>query len=108
MVDYGTILAVVALLTGVGGMVVAFRKVGPERTNVIVTYQAAVLDDLRTENERLVRINRELEKRVDCLEEEVELERRRRAEVERRLRHLEELGARFERQERERPSSGGD
>jgi uncharacterized protein YlxW (UPF0749 family) len=100
MVDVGTIGAIIALLTGVAGMVIAITKVGPERTNVIVTYQAAVLDDLREENERLQKVNENLASRISELEREVDTQRNKRQEVERRLRHLEELGARFEASER--------
>ena len=104
MEDFATVSAVIAVLVGLGGMILAMLRFGPDKTNVVVTYQATVLDDLREENERLSRINATLSKRVAELEVEIEEQKAARHKVEMRLQHLEEIGARFEKQERENHS----
>lgn len=63
-----------AVLLGGGFLaaLVAFYKAKPERIEVVVSYQAEIITNLREENKRLVEKNRELENRVDHLETIVE------------------------------------
>lgn len=89
MPDASQVLTGLALASGLTGAVVAIWKVGPERTNVIVTYQTEVLDNLRKENQRLLGVNAELLDRVARLERKAWDEERKRLDVERRLELLE-------------------
>lgn len=68
MLDPATGLSLAAILVGVGGAVVAMFKVGPEKTSIVVSYQAQVLEDIREENHRLLSLNASLTKRVEYLE----------------------------------------
>lgn len=94
-IDAATAAAAIAVLVAVGGVIVSFFRIGPERTNIVVTYQAKILDDLQQENNRLLSENNRLLgeaadyiERIDALEEQIKLESKQRQQLERRIDHL--------------------
>lgn len=72
-VDTG-LIALVLGGSGIGGVYVAFRKVGPERIATVVGYQGEIIEDLvaentriRTENSRILAENENLKQQVASL-----------------------------------------
>lgn len=59
-IEPNSALTVIALAIGVVGALAAIFKIGPDRTNVVVGYQAQILNDLQQENQRLTGVVREL------------------------------------------------
>lgn len=64
-------LSILALGSSLVAGIIAWRKIGPERTATVVGYQGEVIEDLHEDNERLRTENRRLRDRVRSLEDRV-------------------------------------
>lgn len=96
VIDWPTVGVITVLGGTLFGGIVAVGKMGPERTSIVVTYQAQALDDLQSENERLIKDNTHLRDRLERIEqkcdrqaEELKAERRQRLDLERRIELIE-------------------
>jgi uncharacterized protein YPO0396 len=103
-VNSATIIALIAVVAGAGGIVggiVAWRKAGPERTNIIVDSAEVIIrigreevDRLDSRNDRLeVRLSEmehELNKRIAELEAERDALKAENAQLRERIRRLED------------------
>lgn len=63
--------ALVVVILGGGGLggIAALRRVGPDRTRQVVSYQGDIIDDINEDRERLRGLADELEERKEALEE---------------------------------------
>lgn len=71
--ELNSVLTIIALASGLIGAAVAIMRIGPDRTHVVVTYQAQILDDLNAENARLRSENSDLRLRVKSCEDRIKL-----------------------------------
>jgi chaperonin cofactor prefoldin len=83
-VDTATISALVLLVSTIGGAL-AWRKVGAERTAIVVGYQTDIIEDLKADNDRLHMENARLERQNEQLRIRVHSLENRLTNLERRL-----------------------
>ena len=66
MIDTSIVASLILGVSGTGG-VIAWRKMGAEKTAVVVGYQTTIIEDLGKDNERLHTENRRLNRENESL-----------------------------------------